>query len=444
MNSRLCAAGLATLLAVAGAPGARAATIVVDSTSDDTDDSTLCTLRDAVAAATTDAAVDGCAAGSGADVIELPTGTFDVRAQVLFVATEVTIRGTDARTTILSPVGGNALLSVGAAGNVTLEHLTLRNAQTAALEVNGQLRASDCVFDSNPEGATVVRESGDATFDRCTFRDNGNTAGDGGGAAFLFGSATFRSCAFVDNTVAGSGGALLLRSGAEVVVEGSYFARNRATTGAAINFIQPGGSLQVSNSTFFRNLAIGAVSAIRLQNTNGVSTIDHSTFVENVSGGNGTVISEGGAMVTLTNSVFARNAFFDCGGPITGWNNVTEGDCSVMGANNQTTVDPGVGLPGSNGALGTTIPLIPGSPAIGASDCLDAIGALVTVDGAGRPRPASTCSAGAFEVGNATVLVATDPEPPGVNCPSGGYAIRSGVDDDGNGQLAESEVDSID
>lgn len=60
---------VATLLA---GPTANAATITVDSESDDSTDTTSCTLRDAVTAAETDAIVDGCSAGEGDDTIVVP------------------------------------------------------------------------------------------------------------------------------------------------------------------------------------------------------------------------------------------------------------------------------------------------------------------------------------------------------------------------------------
>lgn len=57
-------------------PLASAATIAVDSLADDLDANGNCTLREAIQAANTDAAVDHCAAGQGADTIEIPAGTY--------------------------------------------------------------------------------------------------------------------------------------------------------------------------------------------------------------------------------------------------------------------------------------------------------------------------------------------------------------------------------
>jgi len=69
------------ILAVLGIPGAghaRAAgsTIAVTTTSDATAADGQCSLREAIDAANGDVAVDTCAAGNGADTIDVPAGTY--------------------------------------------------------------------------------------------------------------------------------------------------------------------------------------------------------------------------------------------------------------------------------------------------------------------------------------------------------------------------------
>lgn len=54
---------------------ARATTIMVTATSDDTTVNGNCTLREAIIAANEDRAVDACTAGSGVDTLSLPAGT---------------------------------------------------------------------------------------------------------------------------------------------------------------------------------------------------------------------------------------------------------------------------------------------------------------------------------------------------------------------------------
>ncbi len=121
--------GAFALASVVGAalPAHAATTITVTSTADpatpvvDGD----CTLREAVLAANTDTAVDGCPAGSGADTIVLPAGTFTmlsglrVGAPVTFVGTN---SGLDARNTATRGAPTNIVLDppAGAATPIML------------------------------------------------------------------------------------------------------------------------------------------------------------------------------------------------------------------------------------------------------------------------------------------------------------------------------------
>lgn len=65
---------LAFLLLLPGQ--ARAATITPNTTADELDSDGNCSLREAIQAANTDSAVDACTAGSGADTIDVPAGTY--------------------------------------------------------------------------------------------------------------------------------------------------------------------------------------------------------------------------------------------------------------------------------------------------------------------------------------------------------------------------------
>src|ERR671920_1485404 len=67
---------LGCALVATQAASAAAATITVTSLADDVVSDGSCTLREALLAANSDTAVDACAAGAGADVIVLGTGTY--------------------------------------------------------------------------------------------------------------------------------------------------------------------------------------------------------------------------------------------------------------------------------------------------------------------------------------------------------------------------------
>ena len=65
-----------SLLFLAQTRVAFGATITVNTSVDESTTNGNCSLREDIQAANTDSAIDGCAAGSGADVINLPAGTY--------------------------------------------------------------------------------------------------------------------------------------------------------------------------------------------------------------------------------------------------------------------------------------------------------------------------------------------------------------------------------
>lgn len=71
----------------------RAASITVDKSADD-DSNGTCTLWDAITAANTDTATNGCAAGNGADTITLGVN-ITLGASLPNITTEITIEGAD-------------------------------------------------------------------------------------------------------------------------------------------------------------------------------------------------------------------------------------------------------------------------------------------------------------------------------------------------------------
>jgi len=69
-------AGVTLVLVLAAV--ARAATITVNSMADAVVNDGNCTLREAILAANSDTAIDGCAAGSGPDVVVVPAGYYQL------------------------------------------------------------------------------------------------------------------------------------------------------------------------------------------------------------------------------------------------------------------------------------------------------------------------------------------------------------------------------
>src|SRR5437870_3850242 len=105
-----------TLLFVANAHPVYGATITVNTTEDELTVDGNCSLREAIQAANTDSAVDACPAGSGADTITLPVGTYTLtipganedanQTGDLDNARDLTINGAGAAATIIQACDG--------------------------------------------------------------------------------------------------------------------------------------------------------------------------------------------------------------------------------------------------------------------------------------------------------------------------------------------------
>lgn len=123
--------------------------ITVTTTSDDLEDNGNCTLREAIQAANTDTAVDGCPAGDGEDLIVLAAGVYvlsiagssedDNATGDLDIRSSLVVSGTGAEMTVVDANGIDRVLHVHEGTRVKLRGLTLRNGQPAVGEPGGGL-----------------------------------------------------------------------------------------------------------------------------------------------------------------------------------------------------------------------------------------------------------------------------------------------------------------
>lgn len=140
-------------LALLPAPPMQAAFYQVDDTGDDGINNGTCNLREAIQAASTNLAVDGCPAGSGTfvDYIEVPAGIYAIdltsAGSDLDVNGPITIRGASSEFTIIEASGGSAVdrlidvdLGIGG-GSVIIEDLALRGGNAGAA-FGGNLRVA--------------------------------------------------------------------------------------------------------------------------------------------------------------------------------------------------------------------------------------------------------------------------------------------------------------
>jgi hypothetical protein len=186
------ALGLAFGLGAGIAPVASAATITVNNLSG-TSVAGQCTLRDAVQAANTNLAVQGCAAGSGTDTINFSvTGTIPLATPIV-ISSAVTVSGPGPASLTLAPSATLSALYVGTTGAVTISGLTIQGNGTATtggaaiFHYNtGTLTLQNCAFSGNvttQDGGALYNETGNLVVLSSTFTNN--RSGGRGGAIFM-------------------------------------------------------------------------------------------------------------------------------------------------------------------------------------------------------------------------------------------------------------------
>jgi CSLREA domain-containing protein len=386
---------------------ASAATITPDTLVDDNAGNGNCTLREAVIAANTDAPVDGCAPGSGADEIRLAAGTYE-----------------------LSVPGNNEDLSATGDLDITdVDGLKITGAQEGstvdANEIDRVFHVDDgAVADFDPltitggrvvvtdpdGGGVLVDNAARATFTAVTVR--GNFAQEAGGGIDVDADAIVavtRSTLSGNRTDEDDGGGIQVDSDDAVATIDSTTVNGNVSgqQGGGVE-VEDGADATIVNSTISGNTAEsdpesfgGGIRTVGSGGDPTEVTISNSTIANNaatVAGGGAYVQAD--STITLKGTILATNTAPvapDCGGPspITsqGHNLVQNlADCTF---NQQGTdllgADPLLAPLADNGGPTQTQALRSGSPAIDAGPP-DA----PPVDQRGAPRSAP--DVGAYEL----------------------------------------------
>lgn len=243
---------LATTIAQALAFGAQAATINVNNAGD-VSGPAHCTLRDAVKASNNDAGAGGCVAGAGDDLITIDASlsgeTITLSSGQLTLKSHVTIQGQGPDDSVISGGGSSRIFAVKPYVNVTISQVTLEQGYATsggAIDNNsGNVTIEDSVVSNNSasgSGGAIYNYYGQVQIHRSTL--TGNSAGSRGGVLYAY----YDQISVTDSTVSGNmaerGGALF--GYAFFTVEGSTFANNSATDGAAD--LHTSGELSITNT----------------------------------------------------------------------------------------------------------------------------------------------------------------------------------------------------
>jgi CSLREA domain-containing protein len=385
---------------------AQATTITVTTTADDILANGNCTLREAVIAANTDAPVDACPAGFGADTITLPAGTFtfslagiDENAAAtgdLDIVDDLNLVGDSTATTIIDVAGLDRAFEVFPDPVVAMSRLSITNAagSTAGVAIR--------IVGTSSLSLTLVRIS--------------NSVGTSPAVYLTTGTNLSLVATRIEDNV---GGGLYTQPSTTTMIRNSVFSGNSNSSGGAI---LNSGELTIVNSTLSGNTADFNGGAII---NGGDASLYNVTVAANTAGLSGTAGSGGGlstvsGTTSLQNSIVADNANLvsantqDCSGStVSGGYSLIEDvvGCTITGdlATTLTGVSANLDALAGNGGGLPTHRLLAGSPAINGGNpagCRDELGLVLLVDQRNALRN-GVCDMGAFEFNSPGVATAT-------------------------------------
>jgi CSLREA domain-containing protein len=334
---------LAAMTLLAGPGAVHAASIAVNVTNDELNGDADCSLREAIQAANTDSAVSGCVAGSGADTITVPPGTYRLRrvgagedgnaTGDLDVLQDLTIRGAGGFLTVIDGNATDRELHV-LAGTVVVEDVVFQNGLVPqAAQGAGCINQVNCDHSAadGAHGGGILTEGGTNLTLRRVVVEN-NQAGRGGNAGNVSCPTAGADC----QTSSGEGG------------DGGGVYGNGALT------------IEYSLVDQNRNGAVGAAGAVTACGAGG------DCFSGTGSGGDGggVTINGGGSTLVLQKTTVADNTSFDWAGGVycTHGSTCTIRDCTI--AYNKSAFR-GAGLTGTNTSVTVVNTTFSGNTATG-------------------------------------------------------------------------------
>jgi CSLREA domain-containing protein len=429
-----CAAALIMFGATAAQAESAAstgATINVNTTADELNSDSDCSLREAVRAANLDTAVDACPAGNGADTINIPAGSYtitisgtgedDALTGDLDIAEDVTIIGAGTATTTVSQIVLDRIWEVQPGVTAIFTDMTVTNGAELTIGGGGilahsgsEVSVTNAVIQGNSanSGGGIVT-SGVMTVTRSVIADNSATSGGGGILLGAGGEITLIESTLSGNTTTSGGGAGINAFGAKITLIASTVSGNIESGvggGGGIRIFGAAGSLIVINSTISGNSTAGFGGGIYAGNGAAISIFSTTISGNTASSGGG--FAESAASADMQNTILANNTALngsshDCLGTIfsLGYLLIEDefGSCSVTGTQTGLLMglDPLLGPLQDNGGFTLTHALLSGSPARDAGNpagCTGPNAALLTTDQRGSPRVlGASCDLGSYE-----------------------------------------------
>jgi len=399
--------------------GANVITVNTDEDESNTDGD--CSLREAITAADTNAAVDACDTGSATqrDAIHFSLGPeatiiLDSELPPVTDTSGLNINGLEAKITV-SGDDSVQVLQVGLGAKLTLHNLTVAHgsAETGfaagggALNNGGTLRVDHSTFSNNSAlfgGGIQNSNAGTLKVINSSFSDN--SALEGGGIRNGSGTLEVTNSTLSGNSSTGNpgfGGGIENNNVGTATVTKSTLSNNTTamTSGSGAGIENIGGTLTVTNSTLSGNNRNGATSgSAGIDNNQGTLNVISSTFSNNG------VRDEGSATsgTTLSNTILANvpSPGNNCVGTVIddGYNISDDETCNFTETTSENGTDPKLAsMLANNGGPTQTIALLMGSPALNAiPKATNGCGTEIKTDQRGVMRPqGKKCDIGAYE-----------------------------------------------
>jgi len=334
-----------------------------------------CTLRDAIAFAST-----------GATITFSVTGTIGLAQGELLIDKDLTIAGSGAPQLRVDGANSSREFEIAAGATVSISGLTMQNGTAP---------------DPTAPFGGGIRNFGTLTLTNTVVSHNGTT-GEGGGIHNSGGTLTIVGTTISEN-FSGNGGGIMNKDGATVSITNSTLAGNFAGVGGGIQNV---GSMRIINGTIAGN------------------TVNH------VGGSGSGIATTDGGQTVLINSIVANDPVGgNCFHAITtdGGYNIEDGaTCGFTASTSFSNTNPGLDPAGlvSNGGPTPTIGLLLGGTSVDLiPNGINRCGTQITTDQRGVSRPfGSGCDVGAYELDFKGFLppinnVRTNPIHPGKGVP---------------------------
>ncbi len=443
-----CLLGVA-LFVVLPLPAYAGTTITVDTMMDELSSDGRCSLREAIYAANTNSSPYDCPAGTGADIIILPSGTYTLTLGGsgednnlwgdLDIINDLEIRGAGSGMSGATTIDANGIdrvFDIMSSAHVTLTQMNIQGGTDSGFGGGGIRNAGVLTMTNVHVIANYTSSSGGglynvagaiAALSNVSF---GNNSANFGGAIYNSGKITLTNVGLGPNAAATAGGGLDNWGTAtlfEVVVtynssdlngggiyNGSSLTLERVSLDNNVATNGNGGGIYSSGQFTLTNVTLSANDAMTttgkggsiFKNSGSAATLTNVTLNRNAATAGGGIYRDAtSGAVTLKNTIIANSASGgNCGGSALtsqGYNLDSANTCGLSFTGDLTNTPPFLGSLADNGGWMKTHALLPGSPAInripaGTNGC----GTTITTDQrrAGRPI-GGACDIGAYEAG---------------------------------------------